>query len=124
MPKQSKGTAPPELLKLRETLAANLRAYMVVKYGPDTADTAMAADLGSKSGVGKNTVLRALGVTPSDSDIRLDTLVRLAKNLGAAPIDLLRDHASKAPSRRRKQSSAESVPRGHRLGSTKSIGVG
>lgn len=94
MPKVSKGPPPDELVQLRAVLASNLRAYITVKYGSDTPETTAAAEIGSATGLGKNTVLRALGKGGDDIDIRLDTLVRLALHFGAGPRDLLHDYGS------------------------------
>lgn len=92
MPKRSKRLAPEPLLRLRAALASNLRAYIAVKYGRGVTETAAAADIGEATGLGKNTVLRALGKGGDEVDIRLDTLVRLALHFGAEANDLLHDY--------------------------------
>jgi hypothetical protein len=61
------------------------------------SETSAAIEIGRISGVGKNTVLRALGKGMTDEreagDLRLDTLVRLANFFGIGAEDLLRDHS-------------------------------
>lgn len=95
MPKLSKGPPPDELVGVREALSTNLRAYIRVKYGA-IPETSAAERVGKATGVGKNTVLRALGKGPTDADIRLDTLVRLAMHFGVAAQDLIHDHSKLA----------------------------
>lgn len=107
MAKESKQEATNELLDLRAALASNLRAYVTVKYGPDAADTTVAEDIQRKIGVGKNTVLRALGVAKSDSDLRLDTLVKLASYFGTSASALLQDHHRSARKGQRKARATE-----------------
>lgn len=91
MPKMSKGPAPDELLQLRDALAANLRVHMNIKF-PELSETAAAERIGRDSGVGRNTVLRAIGKGSDDSDVRLDTVVKLAIYFKVSTLDLLRDY--------------------------------
>lgn len=70
---------------------------MVVRYGRDAAETVIAEDIAAKIGIGKNTVLRALGKGEEGSDLRLDSLVRLANFFGASPTDLLQDYRRPRP---------------------------
>lgn len=73
------------------------------------AETAAATEIGRRSGVGKNTILRALGKGNADEketgDLRLDTLVRIANFFGVGAEDLLRDHSRPHGARGRKSTS-------------------
>lgn len=100
MPRLPKGPAPEELLVLRAVLASNLRAFIVAEYGSKMSETAAAETIGKATKLGKNTVLRALGSTSDDVDLRLDTLVRLARHFNATALDLLRDYGKPAAIRR------------------------
>lgn len=100
MPRLPKGPAPEELIVLRGALASNLRAFITARYGSGTPETAAAEMVGKATGLGKNTVLRALGSTSDDVDIRLDTLVRLARHFDATALDLLRDYGKPTGSRK------------------------
>lgn len=120
MAKPPKGPALPELIRLRAVLAYNLRAHMGIKYGRDAKHTTIAEQIAAKTGVGKNTVLRAIRKNTKDaeSDMRLDTLVRLADHFNVDAIDLLHDHGmvhSLAPTERHKKTptDAEIAQKGH-----------
>lgn len=96
MPKQSKGTPPAELVQLRIALAVNLRACIGTHAETrGLAETAAAEKISKTSGVGKNTILRALRdddvADDEKNDVRLDTLVKLALYFGVSPQVLLRD---------------------------------
>jgi len=94
MPRMRKGPAPKELLQARAALAANLRAHLAANHKTrDLSETAAAEAIGRATGIGKNTVLRALGSAADEVDIRLDTLVRLAIFFGISALELLRDHS-------------------------------
>lgn len=93
MPKQSKRPPSRELVQLRAALALNLRAHMAAKYGRQEPQTTAAIKVGDATGLGKNTVLRALGKGADEVDIRLDTLVRLAQHFEVTPLDLLQDYS-------------------------------
>jgi hypothetical protein len=98
MARTTKGPPPEELLQLRTALAMNLRAHMAANEAVrDMPETAAAIEIGRRSGIGKNTILRALGKGKGDDedrgDMRLDTLVKLAMFFGVAAQDLLRDHS-------------------------------
>jgi hypothetical protein len=91
MSKRSKRPPPESLLNLRAALASNLRAHIAAKYGK-APQTAAAEEIGQITGIGKNTVLRALGKGSEEADIRLDTLVRLAEHFQVSATDLLQDY--------------------------------
>jgi hypothetical protein len=101
MPKVRKGPPPEELVRLRAALASNLRAYITVRYGSGVKETGAAEDIGRATGLGKNTVLRALGKGGDDIDIRLDTLVRLALHFDATAHDLLHDYGRPTAAKRK-----------------------
>lgn len=98
MAKTPQGPLPEELLQLRAALATNLRAHLAANEKVrGLSETAAAVEIHRQTGVGKNTVLRALGKGGGDDedkgDLRLDTLVKLAVFFGVAAEDLLRDHS-------------------------------
>lgn len=113
MPKASKGPAPPELIQLRDSLAANLRVHMNIKH-PELSETAAAERIGKASGVGKNTVLRAIGKGTDEGDVRLDTVVKLAIYFKVNTLDLLRDYGKPThfQQRRARTSTARARPEG------------
>lgn len=92
MPKVPSGPIPDDVLSVRKALEINLRAYMRVTY-PGMAETAAASIIGKASGVGKNTVLRALN-KGDYIDIRLETMVKLAMHFGVTLYDLIHDSSS------------------------------
>lgn len=104
MARTPKGPAPEPLVDLRAALAVNLRAHMAANpQVRGMAETAAAIEIGRLTGIGKNTILRALGKGVSDDgekgDLRLDTLVRLAMFFGVSAQDLLLDHSSPGAAR-------------------------
>lgn len=116
MPKERKEPPSEALLRLRETLARNLDAHMAANAQlQGLAETAQAMKIAELTGVGKNTVLRALGKAGGDDkdrgDMRLDTLVKLADFFGTTPQQLLRDPRSRptldAPRRERARARTE-----------------
>jgi hypothetical protein len=84
------GPPPEELIQLRAVIATNLRAHMNITCR-GMSETAAAAAVGKASGVGKNTVLRALRKGGDEKDLRLETLVRLANYFGISAQELLID---------------------------------
>lgn len=106
MPRRSKGPPSAQLVRVRAALAINLRAHIAahpVLRGLD--DTPAAEELNKLTGVGKNTILRALGRVKTDDDdskgdARLDILVALATFFGVRVEDLLRDHSHSSHSRK------------------------